>query len=254
MNTLTSEDLSLNAQAATAAAAATGDSITAAARCELITNDDTLAAAGVGGMSRGMMKGMRAMNKVAMPRFSSDMSNLQDGGLPKIFVLAVSSTRVYALEDKHDGARLVLGKVIKEWEREGFLAKSGSMSGAIIAATSGLPDDRQVLTIYVPLEGGKTKYMQAAERQTAAVSAAVGVSTGMPRKLALAKDEASDALIAAIAQQGPPRVMVGDQLIGQPGSGADPASQLTQLAALRDRGLLSSEEFESQKARILSAS
>jgi hypothetical protein len=254
MNTLSADELRLNAQAVSIATTATGELIEAATRCELITQDQTMAAAGVGGVSRGMMKGMRAMNKVVMPRMGADMANLESGGLPKSFLLAASKTKIYVIEDKHDGGELAAGKVLQQWDREGFLAKSSSIGGAVIAATSGVPDDRQVLIIYVPIEGAKSKYMKAAQQQMAAVSSAVGASTGMPRKLMLAKDAPSQALIDAIAQKGAPMVMVGRQVVGGQAAAADPAAQLTQLAALRDRGVLTDEEFDAQKARILAAS
>lgn len=47
MKPLTEEDLRMNAQAADVARSATGDAIEAATRCELVTEDQTLAAAGV---------------------------------------------------------------------------------------------------------------------------------------------------------------------------------------------------------------
>ncbi len=253
MNTLSADDLRLNAQAVSVASTATGELIEAATRVELITQDQTMAAAGVGGVSRGMLKGMRAMNKVVMPRMGADMDNLRDGGLPNSFLLAASKTKIYAIEDNHKGGELAAGKVLQQWDREGFVAKTSSVGGAVIAATSGVPDDRQILIIYIPIEGGKTKYMKAAEQQMAAISSAVGASTGMPRKLMLAKDAPSQKLIDAIAQKGAATMLVNGQMVGAPATAADPAAQLTQLAALRDRGLLTNEEFDAQKARILAA-
>jgi hypothetical protein len=40
---------------------------------------------------------------------------------------------------------------------------------------------------------------------------------------------------------------------GQPAAPADPIAQLKELAALRQQGILSEEEFTAQKARILGA-
>ena len=256
MKPLTEDDLRMNTQAADVARSATGDAIEAATRCELVTEDQTLAAAGVGGVSRGMMKGMKAMNKVMMPRMGSDMQSMRTGGLPDRFVLAVGKTKIYAIEDKHDGSSLVAGKIVKEWEREGFMAKAPQ--AAVIASTSGVPDDRQVLILYLPIDGAKTKYMKAAAGHIAAAG-----SPGMPTKVMVAKDETSKKVLDAIVTTaGPGNIMIGGQSLegmmaqaagqaAQAAPAADPADQLSKLADLRDRGVLSDDEFAAQKAKIL---
>jgi hypothetical protein len=43
------------------------------------------------------------------------------------------------------------------------------------------------------------------------------------------------------------------QPAGQPAPPADPIAQLKELAALRDQGVLTDEEFAAQKARVLGA-
>jgi Short C-terminal domain len=53
---------------------------------------------------------------------------------------------------------------------------------------------------------------------------------------------------AADAAQGAPEAAAPAPV---PASAPDPVAQLTQLAALKDSGALTEEEFESQKARIL---
>jgi hypothetical protein len=259
---LSAEDLQANQQAASVAASVTGDAIEAAARVEQITEDQTLAAAGVGGINRGLMKGMKAMNKAFMPRMGSDMDNMRSAGLPDSFILAASQSKVYAIEDKRDGGQLVPGNIIKEWDREGFTAKLSA--GPALAAISRVPEDRQVLVLYLPLDNAKTKYMKAAAQNVAAAG-----SPGMPHKLMIAKDEPSQKLIDAIAAKGmmgAPNIMIGGQslqdMMAQAQNAAqsaaaaapaqaDPATQLTQLADLHDRGVLNDEEFAAQKAKIL---
>jgi hypothetical protein len=247
----------MNTQAADVARSATGDAIEVATRCELVTEDQTLAAAGVGGINRGLMKGMKGMSKVMMPRMGADMDNMRTGGLPKSFVLAVGTTKVYAIEDKHDGGSLVAGKIIKEWDRDGFTAKAPTNAG--IASISGVPEDRQMLIIYLPIEGAKTKYMKAAAGHVAAAG-----SAGMPTKVMVAKDETSRKVLDAIVTTaGPGNIMIGGQSLeammaqaaGQvaPAAAADPAEQLSKLADLRDRGVLSDDEFAQQKAKLLGA-
>jgi hypothetical protein len=129
--------------------------------------------------------------------------------------------------------------------------------------SSGVPDDRQILIIYLSLEGTKSKYMQAAARQTAAYG-----SPGMPTKFALAKDDASQKVIDAVTANAPApgaNIMIGGQsvadMMAQAGAAqaaaqqaASPADQLGKLADLHERGALTDEEFATEKARILGTS
>jgi hypothetical protein len=106
----------------------------------------------------------------------------------------------------------------------------------------------------------------------------------MPHRLALAKDDASNELIKAVTANAPApgsNIMIGDQSLadmmaqaqaqaaqyqagmGQagmtpgavggptPAARADPIDRLSKLADLHDRGVLTDEEFEAQKAKIL---
>jgi hypothetical protein len=153
MPQLTEADVTLNAQATSVASSVVGEPIEAATRC--------------------------------------DMENVRTGGLPKTFVLAVSATRVYAIEDRLQDGRLVAGKVLRDWDRQGFIAKAPA--SAAITATGGVPDDRQVLVLYVPMDGAKTRYMQAAASHVAAAG-----SPGMPTKVMVARDDAGQKLLGAI--------------------------------------------------------
>jgi hypothetical protein len=252
MKGLTQDDLRMNEQAADVASKAVGESVEAAARCEQVTQDMRMEAAGVSGINRGIMKVMRAPARIFMPSTSSGLKKMQTGGLPKSFVLAATKDKVYALEDKHDGDKLVAGKVLKTWEREGFAAKKPASPG--VNVSSGVPDDRQILIIYLPIDS-KNRYMKAADRQMQAYG-----SPGQPHQLALAKDEASQKLIDAVASKGPAgaNVMTGGQslqdMMQQSAAQADPAQQLSQLADLHERGALSDDEFAAQKAKLLGQS
>ena len=261
MKAVTTEDLSMNTQAIAAAASAVGEPIEAAARCEQCRQDMQLEAFGVGGINRGFVKASKGISRVLMPRTMGGLKNMETGGLPNSFVLAASKGKVYAIEDKHDGGNLVPGKVLMTWERETFSAKRAT--APVMAAITGVPEDRQLLTIYLPLDGGKSKYMQAAAR----IGEAAG-SPGQPHQIALAKDDASNQLIEAVTANGPmagSNIMIGGQslsdMMGQAQAAAsqaavrsDPTERLTRLAELHERGVLTDEEFAAQKQKILSES
>lgn len=251
MKELSSEEQQWNMQAVTVAASALGQPVLAATRCEQVTTDMAAEAAGIGKVNRGMMKGMKAVSSKMMPGVGGMAKGLETGGLPKSFVLAVTDREVHALEDVHDGGKLTPGKVLKTWDREGFQAK---ISPSMANAAQGIPDDRQVLILFLPLEGGKNKYLAAAQTNMAAAG-----SPGMPQKFAIAKDAASQGVIDAIVTAGGSTVIVNGvnvtDMMAQASTAAavDPTAQLTRLADLHERGVLSDEEFASQKAKILGA-
>jgi hypothetical protein len=279
MKPLTQEDLRMNEQAVGVATKVVKEQVDAAARCEQVTQDAQLEAAGVGAFNRAFVKGGKGFGRMMMPRTMGGLNRMETGGLPTRFVLAASPDKIYAIEDKQDGDRLVPGKVLKTWDRATFTAKATDSS--FLAVQGGVPEDRQLMIIYFPIEGGNSRYMQAAARQTAAAG-----SPGMPHRLALAKDDASNQLIKAVTANAPApgaNIMIGDQNLadmmsqaqaqaaqylagtqagmspgGMPGAAPaakpDPVEQLSKLADLHDRGVLSDEEFEAQKARILSES
>src|SRR5580692_1197563 len=183
MQELSSEELQWNAQAVGVAASALGEPVAAATRCEQVTTDMAAEAAGVGKINRGMMPGVGGMAK-----------GLETGGLPKSFILAVTDRQIHALEDVHDGGKLTPGKVLKSWDRQGFQAK---ISPDMANAAQGIPADRQLLVLYLPIEGGNNKYLQAASTNIAAAG-----SAGMPQRCAIAKDAASQRVIDAIVTAG----------------------------------------------------
>ena len=172
--------------------------------------------------------------------------DLRGGGLPKSFVLAITDSKVAAIEDKQRGGQLVAGDVVKTWGRD-------EISGRATAAMMVPGDDRQQLTLYLPADDVKSKYMKAAATQMAKM----GVQ-GRPVNFLVAKDEASQKVIELMSANAPApgsNVIIGGRsmadVMGQSPAAADPTEQLTKLADLHDRGVLSDEEFAAQKAKIL---
>jgi hypothetical protein len=254
MKALTDDELRMNQQAVTVVTTVLGESVEAATRCEQVTQDMQLEAAGVGAVNRGFVKGARGLSKVMMPRTMGGMKQMETGGLPKSFVLAVTADKVHAIEDKQDGGQLVAGKVLQSWDRATFTAKRGDAPG--MNRISGVPEDRQMLIIYLPLEGGKSKYMRAAAEMTAATG-----GPGMPHRMAVAKDDASEKVLDAVTANAPAagaNIVIGgqrlDEMMAQAAgaqAAADPTEQLARLADLHERGALTDDEFAAQKAKIL---
>ena len=236
----------VNQQAATVAESVVNDAVIAAARCQQITTDMAAKAAGIGATTRGMGRFSKKLGGAVMPGVGGMAKGLEGGGLPKSFVLAVTKTQVHALEDKEKGDKLVAGKVLKSWDREGFTA---SLSNPAMAAGSGIPEDHQSITLYLPLDGSKNKYLAA----SAANMAAAG-SAGMPTKFMIARDEPSQAVVAELVGNSPsaPTMVVGGAGVQTPGATAgDSTDQLEKLAALHASGALTDAEFAAQKAKII---
>jgi hypothetical protein len=71
----------------------------------------------------------------------------------------------------------------------------------------------------------------------------VGVAGGVSRRQQAKAQQGAD-MQARWQQQ---------EAAGEPAAPADPIAQLKELAALKDQGILTEEEFSAQKARILGA-
>jgi hypothetical protein len=166
----------------------------------------------------------------------------------------VTANQVVALEEKEKKGELKSGKVLKSWDRQEIRASVGNQ---VIGAVSGTPEDRQVITLYLPLDGSKSKYLAAA----AQMQANAGV-TGQPTNFQIAKDEASNALAKELVGDEPavPNVQIGNmnmgqmaamQMGGQAAGSGDSTAQLEKLAQLHASGALTDAEFEAQKAKII---
>jgi hypothetical protein len=253
MKALTDEDLRMNEQAKEVAASVQGETVLAATRCEQISQDNMIEAAGMGKTMRGMAKFSKGMAKpMSMAMGLNKMEkDLRGGGLPKSFVLAITDSKVAAIEDKQRGGQLVAGDVVKTWGRD-------EVSGRASVAMMVPGDDRQQLTLYLPADDVKSKYMKAAATQMAKM----GVQ-GRPVNFLVAKDEASQKVIEVLSANAPApgaNVMIGGQSVADmmaqaqgAAPAADPTEQLTKLADLHERGVLSDDEFAAQKAKILGA-
>jgi hypothetical protein len=197
MKQLSADELRMNQQAAAIAASVVGEAVEAATRCEQVTQHTQFDAAAVGSFNRRFVKGAKELGRVMMPRTMGGVKQMETGGLPDTFLLAVTASKVYAIEDKQDRASLVAGKVLRAWDRDGFVAKLDTSPG--LNLSSGVPHDRQILVIYLPIEGGKSRHVQAAAQKAAAYG-----SPGMPHRVAVAKDRPSQAVIDAVVSTARP--------------------------------------------------
>jgi hypothetical protein len=245
----------VNQEAAGVATDVLNDSVVAACHFEQVTQGQQLKAAGIGAGTRGMAKFGTKLGETMMPGVGGMAKGLRGAGLPENFILAVTSNQVHAIEEKDKKGKLVKGKVLKSWNRDEVRA---SMNAAqVMGAVSGTPDDRQVITLYLPLDGSKNKYLAA----SAQMQAQAGVS-GQPTKFQIAKDEVSEGVAKELIGDAPamPNVQIGGvpiQQMGQmPGQapaagGGDSTAQLERLAQLHASGALTDEEFAAQKAKII---
>jgi Short C-terminal domain len=254
MGSLSAEQV--NEQAMSLASSVLNDSVVAAAHMEAVTQDQQLRAFGVGGGSRMAAKFGTKLGGAIMPSVGNMAKGLESAGLPESFILAVTSNEVVAIEEKEKKGELKPGKVLKSWPREEV---SASMAGAqVMTAVSGTPEDRQLITLYLPLDGSKSKYLAAAAKMQEAAGA-----TGQPTRFQMAKDEPSNALAKELVGDQPavPNVQVGGVNVGQmmagmqmPGQAApaqDSTAQLEKLAQLHASGALTDEEFAAEKAKII---
>jgi hypothetical protein len=241
----------VNEQALGVATSTLNDSVVAAARLEQVTQDQQLEAFGVGGGTRMAAKFGKKLGGAMMPSVGGMAKGLETGGLPKTFILAVTASQVAAIEEKEKKGQLVAGDVLKTWDREALRA---SLGGGAIDAVSGAPDDRQVLTLYIPMTDSKNKYLKA----SADIATKAG-STGQPIRFQIARDEASETLVKELVGDSPamPNIQfggVGGMQMGQMAGQAPPAdstAQLEKLAQLHASGALTDDEFAAQKAKII---
>src|SRR5262249_44026772 len=169
----------VNQEAAGVATEVLNDSVVAACHMEQVTQDQQLKAAGIGGATRGMAKFGTKLGEGLMPSVGGMAKGLRGAGLPENFILAVTSSQVVAIEEKDKKGKLVPGKVLKSWGRDQV---SANMNAAqVMGAVSGTPDDRQVITLYLPLDGSKNKYLAAAAQMQANAGA-----TGQPTRFQIA--------------------------------------------------------------------
>jgi hypothetical protein len=245
MKALSEEELLINQQAATVAASVLPEAVLAATRCEQVTDAMTAEAVGVGAVTRWGMRVSRKMSR-AMPAMTSvgGMAKYMEmAGLPDSFILAITAGHVYALEDKRDGGQLVPGKVLKTWDR-GFRASFGTPQ---MQRSMGVPDDRQMLILFLPIDGGGNRYLSAAARNNP--------GAGFPHKFMVARDAPSQRVIDEL-RPSTPTVITGGKITagGAPFAPPQPsaAQRLQELETLRASGVISDAEYAAKRERIIS--
>lgn len=256
MKPLSERELRMNQQAALAAAAVLSEPVEAATRCEQVTRDMGRQASGFGGIMRGMMRANDAMSRATPGTMGKMTTQMQTAGLPNSFILAVTGSHVLAIEEHQQGDDLVAGRVLKSWDRAGFVARRGSDRAN---ALRGVPDDRQVVILFLPIEGQGNRYLQAAARNAAAAGAA-----GFPHQMMVAKDAPSQRVLdvlGATANAGPNIVIGGQRLqdiIAQQAPAAQPqapapsaAQRLQDLETLRASGVITDDEYAAKRQQII---
>jgi hypothetical protein len=262
MKRLSDKELRMNEQAAAVAAAALGQPVEAAARCEQMSTKAT------------------QMYPAGGEVWSKQVPN--GTGLPKSFVLAVTQHHLVALEDKQRRGELVPGRVIKSWERAGFRANIGSNAAA---AMGYVPDDRQTLMLFLPIDGDSSRVAQAIAAQRAAAGQRI---PSHPYSVFVGRDPASQRLISALGAQplnapgAGPKINIsenanirispganirigGQQVFPQqapaatppppPSYAATPAStaqRLQELETLRSTGAITDAEYTRKREQIIS--
>jgi hypothetical protein len=242
----------MNEQAAMAVAAVLSEPVEAATRCEQVTRDMGRQAAGFGGFMRGMMRVNDAVGRATPGTLGRMSSQMERAGLPISFILAVTRSHVLAIEERHQGDDLVAGRVLKAWDRAGFVARRGNDRAN---AFRGVPDDRQVIILFLPIEGGGNRYLEAAARNTAAAG-----SPGFPHQMMVAKDAPSQRVIDVLGATGGgagPNVVIGGQrlqdIIAAQGAPAQPqaAQRLQELETLRASGAITDDEYAAKRQQII---
>jgi len=174
MKRLSDKEFRMNEQAATVASTVLGQ-VEAATRCEQFSTKAT------------------QMYPAGGEVWSKQIPN--GTGLPKSFVLAVTRTHIHALEDKQHRNDPVPGRVIKSWDRAGFRAHTGNNA---MAALGHVPDDRQTLMLFLPIDGDSGRVAQAIAQQRAAAGQRI---SSHPYTFFIGKDGPSQRLIAALGAQ-----------------------------------------------------
>jgi len=153
--TMTPEDLQLNEQAADVASSVLSEPVKAAAMATLSSGGELTK---TGAARNGFMRGLNRVG-ARMQQRVGNMDRKFSHNLPRHFLLAVTETKVHALEQKEEGGRLVPGEKIDAWDRTDVIAKPNVMT-ALAMVKDAVPEDRQALILFLPFQlrgkpGGK---------------------------------------------------------------------------------------------------
>ncbi|HTI76210.1 MAG TPA: SHOCT domain-containing protein [Mycobacterium sp.] len=227
---LSDRELFMNQQAAMITASVLSQPVEAATRCEQISTKATKMYAAGGGDMR--------------------WKSVPNGtGLPKSFILAVTRTHVYALEDKQHRGQLVPGLVLKAWDRTGFRVQPGR--DAMLAA-AGMPDDRQSLILFLPIDADSGPMAQQIAHQR---EAAGQRTPGLPHGFVVGRDAASQRVVAALVASSPAvgGITINGQTIQQMAPPPSTTAQrLQELETLRATGVITDDEYARKRAQIIS--
>ncbi len=261
MKRLSESDIRMNEQAASVAASVLGQSVEAATRCDQLSTKATQMYPSSGGEV-----------------WSKQVPN--GTGLPKTFLLAVTSTHVHAIEFNERRGELAPGRVIKTWDRAGFRAHTANNT---MAALGHVPGDRQALMLFLPIDGDASRVEQAIAQQRVAAG---GRAPSRPFTFFIGTDAASARVIVALAAQplnapgAGPKINIGENanirispganitvggqrlqdLMAQqrpsvPAPVAQPpstAQRLQELETLRATGAISDDEYGRKRQQIIS--
>jgi hypothetical protein len=231
---LSDRDLVMNQQAAMVAATVLSQPVEAATRCEQVSTKATKMYAAGGGDMR--------------------WKSVPNGtGLPKSFILAVTRTHVYALEDKQHRGQLVPGQVLKAWDRASLRAQPGR--DAMLVA-NGMPDDRQSLMLFLPFDSSSSPIAQKVAQQRAAAGQR---TPGVPHGFVVGRDPASQRVVAALAASSPPPagITINGQslqdMVAQAAAVPRPpiAQRLQELETLRATGVLTEAEYARKREQVI---
>ncbi|WP_396928331.1 SHOCT domain-containing protein [Mycolicibacterium sp.] len=260
MKRLSDSDIRMNEQAASVAASVIGQPVEAATRCEQLSTKATQMYPSSGGEV-----------------WSKQVPN--GTGLPKTFLLAVARTHVYAIQFKEHRGELAPGGVIKAWDRAGFRAHTGNNA---MTALGHVPDDRQALMLFLPIDGDASQIEQAIAQQRVAAG---GRTPSRPFTFFIGTDAASARVVAALGAQplnspgAGPKITIGqnanirinpganitvggqrlqDLIAHQTPSAPAPmtpppstAQRLQELETLRATGAISDDEYGRKRQQII---
>ena len=252
MQPLSDRELRMNEQAATIAASVLSQAVEAATRCEQLTSDMKAQTMGMEGLHRVD----RALRGALMPSKARALNELGTAGLPNSFIFAVTSSHVHALEDNHNGDDLIAGKVLRSWDRAVVRARhavENFYAGAV-------PNDRQVLILYLPIEGvegDRIRHLTPAARTRARARG------DMPHQFIFARDAPSQRVIDALGATGPLIISAhhhqgpgGPTVAVTPPAATPPqpptAQRLQELETLRATGAISDAEYTRKREQIIS--
>jgi hypothetical protein len=188
---------------------------------------------------------------------------LASGGLPDSFILALTASSIYVIEDKRQGVQLFAGQVLKSWVRSGFRASVDRRP-----LSSSVPTDCQLLRLTLPIEPVKNRAINRALQAAVERAEATGRPPAAEHAFVVGRDAPTEEVIKALTQRNAgaaPTVTIGGQDAGHVAAGAAPpassataapaqpptARRLQELESLRATGVISDAEYTAQRAQII---